>query len=286
MAPNLVPFGKYKGQPVEVLAADEEYCTWLAKQDWFRNRYTAIHTLIVNNFAAPEETPDHNALQARFLDPAWREQFVSCAMFEESWTVLRRTPQRAQKACRDQSAKIQQQLSEYKQDFYESYHTRLRKKLTELDELDRLAQHAERAITPDCLARLISKVNFEVKGVDVVLDVEVSFVSPAIIEAFDKSWELFSVNNLGSAIFSATRFSEYLQFHIECKPSLGDDYPAVLRQMRANNSHSLLITRYAGVGATLEQVRAIFAASEIRLFIVADIEAHAIKCREEWDSPD
>jgi uncharacterized protein (DUF3820 family) len=32
MAPNLVPFGKYKGQPVEVLAQDREYCDWLDAQ--------------------------------------------------------------------------------------------------------------------------------------------------------------------------------------------------------------------------------------------------------------
>ena len=29
---ELVPVGKYKGQPVEVLAADKSYCDWLAGQ--------------------------------------------------------------------------------------------------------------------------------------------------------------------------------------------------------------------------------------------------------------
>jgi hypothetical protein len=65
---NIVPFGKYKGQPVEVLAADHAYCDWLTGQSWFRERYGAVYTLIVNNFAEPSETPEHNALQARFLD--------------------------------------------------------------------------------------------------------------------------------------------------------------------------------------------------------------------------
>ena len=31
-------------------------------------RYGNVYTLIVNNFTEPSETPEHNALQARFLD--------------------------------------------------------------------------------------------------------------------------------------------------------------------------------------------------------------------------
>jgi hypothetical protein len=65
---EIVPFGKYKGQPVEVLANDRGYLDWLTAQAWFRERYAGIYTLIVNNFGEPTETPEHNALQARFLD--------------------------------------------------------------------------------------------------------------------------------------------------------------------------------------------------------------------------
>jgi hypothetical protein len=31
---ELVPFGKYKGQPVEVLMADADYRDWLMPQPW------------------------------------------------------------------------------------------------------------------------------------------------------------------------------------------------------------------------------------------------------------
>jgi hypothetical protein len=65
---NIVPFGKYRGQPVEALAADRDYCDWLMGQAWFHERYGNVYTLIANNFAEPSETPEHNALQARFLD--------------------------------------------------------------------------------------------------------------------------------------------------------------------------------------------------------------------------
>ncbi|MDR2560745.1 MAG: hypothetical protein LBC63_03105 [Holophagales bacterium] len=43
-----VPFGKYKGQPLEVLIADKSYTAWLVAQDWFRERYQSIYQAIVN----------------------------------------------------------------------------------------------------------------------------------------------------------------------------------------------------------------------------------------------
>lgn len=65
---NIIAFGKYKGQPVEVLQTDPSYCEWLQGQNWFVERYPQINTLIINNFTQAEDTPVHNALQARFLD--------------------------------------------------------------------------------------------------------------------------------------------------------------------------------------------------------------------------
>ncbi len=65
---NLVPFGKYKGQPIEVLVNDRQYLDWLTAQPWFRERHENLYTIIINNFAEPSETPEHNKLQAKFLD--------------------------------------------------------------------------------------------------------------------------------------------------------------------------------------------------------------------------
>jgi hypothetical protein len=64
---EVVPFGKYKGQPVEVLQQDPQYVEWLQGQDWFRQRHQNIYTIIVNNFGEPDDSPEHNALQAMFL---------------------------------------------------------------------------------------------------------------------------------------------------------------------------------------------------------------------------
>jgi hypothetical protein len=67
-----VPFGKYKGLPIEVLLSDHAYSDWLAQQNWLLDRFPAIHTLVINNHGEPTETPEHNALQAKFFDRAWQ----------------------------------------------------------------------------------------------------------------------------------------------------------------------------------------------------------------------
>lgn len=64
---TLIPFGKYKGQPIEVLSQDPDYVRWLTEQDWFRSRHAPIFNLIVNNLQAPVDTPEHNKLQLQFM---------------------------------------------------------------------------------------------------------------------------------------------------------------------------------------------------------------------------
>jgi uncharacterized protein (DUF3820 family) len=77
-ATALVPFGKYKGQPVEVMQMDTAYCDWLSKQSWFREQYGNVYNqVIINNFTEPTETPEHNRLQMRFLDEAFIDRFIS-----------------------------------------------------------------------------------------------------------------------------------------------------------------------------------------------------------------
>lgn len=69
-------FGKYRGQPVSVLAGDKSYCDWLVNQDWFRQKYQNVYNVIINNFSKPEDTPEHNSLQAMFLDEDFVKKFA------------------------------------------------------------------------------------------------------------------------------------------------------------------------------------------------------------------
>lgn len=71
MSDDLIPFGKYRGQPIEALANDQQYADWLTAQPWFRERYSSLYTVIINNFSVATDTPEHNKLQARLLDDAF-----------------------------------------------------------------------------------------------------------------------------------------------------------------------------------------------------------------------
>ena len=77
-------FGKYRGQPVSVLAGDKSYCDWLVAQDWFRQKYQNVYNVIINNFSKPEDTPEHNSLQAMFLDEDFVKKF--CVLSQLSGT--------------------------------------------------------------------------------------------------------------------------------------------------------------------------------------------------------
>lgn len=74
---QIIPFGKYKGKPIEVLKQDKEYVNWLQTQDWFNLRYQSINTLIVNNFGEPSETQEHNKIQTLFLDEDFCKKVVN-----------------------------------------------------------------------------------------------------------------------------------------------------------------------------------------------------------------
>lgn len=200
MVNNIVPFGKYKDQPVEVLAQDREYTDWLMGQSWFKDRYQNIYTLIINNFTEPSETPEHNALQALFLDDVFAQ-----------WVVFLCYRKMVADAVKDWE--------------------------------DRRDSHKRAGLTdyPDELV-VRWEVQFEVNGADVLI------------------W------CIGLS----------LSFKVEIKPAVGDDYPAIIRQMRnirAPGSRILLLYRYTGIGATYEQVVEIFSRSNIKVVTLSEVMA-------------
>ena len=86
---KIVPFGKYQGRSGDELVADDSYARWLTAQDWFRTRYTTLYQVVINKGAEPTETPEHNKIQVRFLDEAFRTALL------ESLGTVRQWPQQA-----------------------------------------------------------------------------------------------------------------------------------------------------------------------------------------------
>jgi uncharacterized protein (DUF3820 family) len=197
MIAEIVPFGKYKGRPVEALAADEDYCEWLTAQPWFRQKYGNVYNILIQDGAEPQDSPEHNEMQARFLDDGWCLRLGVLL-----WPGMG------------------------------------------------IADQAIRNRT------------FEATGWDVVFD--------AVLAA---ETSLAGKTEMAPMIGRAC---------IECKPDLGDDYPAVLRQVqgyRRDRSYfgrcCVVARRYAFERVTWEQVGRIFAASEIVLLAEGEIAAQA-----------
>ena len=66
----LVPFGKYKGQPITTLLKDTEYLEWCKQQEVLK-KYPIVYNICVNQTITTNnqnsKTPEHNKLQNMFL---------------------------------------------------------------------------------------------------------------------------------------------------------------------------------------------------------------------------
>lgn len=217
MTNEVIPFGKYRGQPIEAMAADRQYLDWLIGQDWFRERHQNLYTIVINNFGEPEETPEHNRLQARFLDKEFAKKVIKLAAYAK--IIKFKSP-----------------------DEYATPYQRVENPIEELT------------------------CEFEVRGADV----EISNCTVHLNNIRTRTTNV--VRHLSMGTYNDGRIHVMPAIRVEIKPSMGDDYPAVLRQMQAVSSNTLLIDQYTGSGATLDQMTAMFAASGIVVIPLSVLE--------------
>lgn len=231
MPGEVIPFGKYKGQPVEVLSADRGYTDWLMGQAWFRERYGNMYTLIVNNFGEATETPEHNALQGLFLSKIFAAYFIEKV-----------APGHMQEYIDEANIEAMERINELKELSIED-------ESKYIGEITRL----ENAISS---ATVYVKVKFEEDRADVVL-----------FSGYKIDYD-YCRNGWYRDFSRRTK-----NFRIEIKPSVGDDYPAILRQMKANQCEYLFVGEYHGIGVTKEQFVEIFKISNIMVVFRDEIPA-------------
>lgn len=277
--PEIISFGKYKGRPVDFLQTDPAYCEWLLTQKWFVDRYPQINTLIVNNFTAAEDTPVHNMLQAKFLDDELCSSL--CA-----------------RVVRIEGSPFPEYVGKIRNYFQSKYSGCVRQYETEKERIKRAADNTFGCVNdikkakvpcvkgdydnkyyspetdngyskwntpgPACYCSSaildggsvkIEKTEFEVEGWDVKIN--------ASIIAGDVS----AMDDLNISCF------------VEIKPSLGDDYPSVLRQMKANLPYLsdkrlfvLVYKEFTASSVTEEQVKNIFARSGFSVTSFGELE--------------
>jgi exodeoxyribonuclease X-like protein len=275
---QVVPFGKYKGRDIlEVLEADPGYLQWLAGQDWFRAKYISLHQTIINRGAEPEETPEHNALQVKFLDDDFCLRFLRCVdpkYRDSALAVLRSAHQHGVKlianAIISEQARLEKAKAEVVSEEARIAHTspqnvadrrygiKLAEKARNLHSarIVYLFRFREKFAAPVEELEIKIHRNFEECGVDVILTVSVTSaqhdIEPNAPPDLNLSWAERDARG-GYYAGWIDLFHPLGSFHIELKPTIGDDYPAVLRQMKANKSKYLFVGQYVGQGATREQ---------------------------------
>lgn len=305
---NIVPFGKYKGQPVEVMADDREYCEWLLAQPWAKQKLGAVYNIVINSGAEPQDTPEHNALQAKFLDDAVCLQLWALlapadhvASLAEPAGVEAAVARAVVGTLRDRLEHWAEQLGNA-----ESALERNRERLAgrDPDEVGSPSHHQialyqryvregeERAakaraalallgdpsLTPadppsiEHHPPVVGRRAFEAEGWDVTFDIGWSArASRSLAPCIASRWQ---IEDGPVEVLSETRRGGR-GFAVECKPTMGDDFPSVLRQVQRHGKNlgtpCVVLGSYTGVGATLDQVRAMFAASGIRLVMLGEI---------------
>lgn len=239
MTSNVIPFGKYKGQPVEDMLADRDYMAWVEAQPWFRERY--LHLLSRRDADAASRTPVHNKLQTLFLDEEYRLAFVSLINPDAIVELLKNH-------LKEQQSQLTEALA--------------KSDATDFVGFDRYLLEPLKWST---------SVAFETNGGDVVIRASVSAPSLLIKSLYDRLLE-----EVQTTITQDTTLFYCGPFHsgliIEIKPTVADEYPAILRQMERNKSDYLFVERYEGEGATQNQFVAIFAASGKRVVFKRDVD--------------
>lgn len=308
MSGELVPFGKYKGQPAEVLLTDAGYRDWLLAQPWFREKFVTLYQTVINYGGEPKDSPEHNEMQAAFLDDE--------LCFKLTRLLYPNHP------------------------FDRNAANKPKPDTKGMREAIALCRRFTDYLTPEYEDAQIVGRSFEYKGWDVVYKVDpasLTMVTASLPlctclpcdhnscpeyatcqggnhryscrhnsclsratprrewltasnrqhKSFDTSAHctescLWSREGAAEWLLRSDRWERRFQPHmpgrvlVECKPDLGDDFPTVLRQVtryeRDRDDRACVIARRASFEkVTWEQVAAIFAASQVRLLHEAQI---------------
>lgn len=107
----------------------------------------------------------------------------------------------------------------------------------------------------------VCDLKFEEEGIDVSFSIRVSFRNKFTRKTSDEEWI--------KQVESHSKWSKV--FKVEIKPSVGDDYPSVLRQMKASGAGYLLVGNYCGEGIDRRAFIKLFQSQNKKVIFVEDV---------------
>lgn len=258
---NVVPFGKYRGQPLEVLRHDPEYVQWALDNGVVsETKYRAVYVFLTGAAGESHDTPEHNRYQVMFLEPDFAGE-----VFDRRYPNVRGRvvmDRRRSDFFRLNPSPEWKGIEPRTLGYNTEYWARETARCSDLSDYqkDSLAGHQkdlrDYRIYKEQLAAWTSwregEVDYPVEAYELP-EVEVQFE----VKAMDYGGRVRG----GSA--DVVMACAGHQSRVEIKPSMGDDFPAVLRQMQSSYCDILYLGGYNGVGSTLQQVKKLFALSKI-----------------------
>lgn len=271
-AKQVVPFGKYKSQPYEVLLTDASYAMYLLSSMYakLQHQHPMLLAFLVGRYGLPDSTPEHNRLQNRFLDESFAIRFAVAA-----------SPRLGQALASLQTINLAGAWANYarRELLAEKEHSSRRERWepsSRLSELkaELLGQAANIAFNPSCGVMAGSTWRNPVAIVDLEFEKDGADVSFSVI---GNGMIVTTVPiEIGNGKISESKpiglYGESLQFRVEVKPIVGDDYPAILRAMKAVRARQLLVGEYTGTGATWNELVRVFELSGITAVLLDDVE--------------
>lgn len=191
---QLMPFGKYKGQPLEIVMSDKNYVEWLTNQEFIKEEKNInIYNFLVNGNNDLAFSKEHNEIVAMFYDKSFRDKFLIYSLGFNKFSDL----------CNEYINKT----------IYYDY--RIKQRLNKTILHDCKKNDNKFFVENNPKSTFWSDVSTEFYGWDIRIT----------------DSRLYFYNDL---YFLDTPCCERTNLYIEIKPLLGEDYPNVLRQIKRN----------------------------------------------------
>ena len=246
MEDHIIPFGKHKGKPVEILASDKQYMDWLLAQSWFKERHINLYNIVITNFREPDDTPEHNKIQIKFLKPEYRIKLayiVNPNLFDQNSDKI------------NKAMKVILNIPEGNQNEF------FLKSLANPYKDDKFGLYSKQLLK-------LSQPGFE--RVDVYYSIWYGI-------------RFYYNNGNYYGNYSEFRNENYSSYCVEVKPTVSDDFPAILRQMKASMPvkrsdyqsdyfYILVVGTYTGTSATREEFIEFFSTQGYKVVFEKEIE--------------
>jgi uncharacterized protein (DUF3820 family) len=238
----LMPIGKYKGLPVtDIIVSDPGYVDWFKKQPEFEKKYNATFNIFMTQqLPGSSKTPAHNALQNKFLDNDIRNKVIEKNLpntsnklrtFKENLRKIEKlfdVPEFVSYCGKITLGEHEKELLSTKDivskvELEAKFNWDVVIKRPEIY-LNNIVLPCSKNMKKECLLLLTDIDSNKYRLKETKKSIFDGYPEHALLRIGEEVYEYH-------LIFDGCNFKE-AHIHLELKPTLGDDYPEVLRKMK------------------------------------------------------